>query len=177
MLRAAPMIPVAVQLRRFVVKGFTLACALVALIATAASAAETVNGWGPRIGASVSPDQLTFGAQLHFGEVAPNTTLDPNLEIGVGDNQTTVQPNFDLLYHLDVTSTWKPYLGGGVGLAFVSWDEHDPGEDHSATNFGVNFIAGVEAPTKGGNRFFAEARFGMGDLASVKFMAGWNFKM
>jgi opacity protein-like surface antigen len=159
-------------------KGFTLACAFVALFATAASAANQVNGWGPRVGASVTPDQLVFGAQLHLGEVAPNLTLDPNIEIGIGDDQTVVQPNFDLQYHLDVqNSVWKPYVGGGLGIAFVSWDTPGPGLDDSDTTVGANAFVGVEAPTKAGNRFFLEARFGLGDLPSAKFMAGWNFKM
>ncbi len=159
-------------------KGIVLACALAALVPTTVLAAPSaVTGWGPRVGASVDPDQLAFGAQLHVGEIAPNLTFDPNLEIGIGDNVTTVQPNFDLQYHFHTQSVWQPYAGGGLGIAFYSWDVSGPGRDNSDTEVGANLILGAEAPTRSGNRFFGEMRLGIGDIPSLKLMVGWNFRL
>ncbi len=159
-------------------KGILIAGALAALLPTAALAANaSVTGYGPRIGLSVDPDQLTFGGQLHVGEIAPSLTFDPNLEIGLGDHITTIQPNFDLQYHFDIAnSVWKPYAGGGLGIAFYSWDAGGPGGS-SDTSVGGNLVVGAEAPTRSGDRFFGELRFGLGDLPSLKIMVGWNFKM
>lgn len=160
-------------------KGFVLACALAALLlpAAASAASPTVNSWGVRVGASNDPDQLAFGGQLHLGEIAPNLTFDPNLELGIGDDVTTVQPNFDLQYHFHTNTVWEPYAGGGLGLAFYSWDAPGPGLDDSSTEVGANLIIGAEAPTRSGNRFFGELRLGIGDLPDLKVMVGWNFKM
>lgn len=158
-------------------KRFLVLAALLAIVPTAALAATgSVTGWGPRVGASITPDQVVFGGQLHIGEIAPSLTFDPNLEVGLGDNETVIALNGDLQYHLHVThAQWNPYLGGGLSVDFVSFDH--PGPDDSETDVGANLIAGAEAPTRAGNRFFGEVRLGIGDIPSLKLIVGWNFKM
>jgi hypothetical protein len=42
---------------------------------------------------------------------------------------------------------------------------------------GGAIILGAGIPTRSGNRFFSELKFGLGVIASLKLMAGWNFKM
>jgi len=149
-------------------------CALCALLPAAALAQGSIEtGIGPRVGVSINPDQIVFGGQAIIGEIAPNLTFDPNIELGFGDHVTTVGLNFDLHYHFVVNnSKWRPYAGGGLGVAFFDSDGGG-----SETEVGANLVVGAGTPTKGGNRFFGELRIGVGDLPDLKMMVGWNFKM
>jgi opacity protein-like surface antigen len=158
-------------------KRLLLICALAALVPAAALAqSPVVSGIGPRVGFSIDPDQLVFGGQLLIGEIAPDVTFDPSLEIGVGDDITVIAANLDLKYHFSVRgSEWRPYAGAGIGLNFLSWDS--PGRDDSETEVGGNVILGAGAPTRSGNRFFTELRFGLGDIPELKIMVGWNFRL
>jgi hypothetical protein len=154
-------------------------CALGALLPVAALAAEPLQaGWGPRVGFSVNPDQIVFGGQAIIGEVAQNVTFDPNLELGFGDHATVIAANFDLHYHFEIAnSNWRPYAGAGVGVNFISVDLGPGFDNASDTEVGGNIIVGAGTPTRGGNRFFGEIKFGLGDVPDLKMMVGWNFKM
>src|SRR5438046_10192398 len=92
-------------------KKILLVCTLVALPAPAfaATMARAVStGIGPRVGFSSSPDQFVVGGQLVIGEVAPSLTFDPSLEVGLGDHLTAVGFNFDLHYHFETRTAWRP---------------------------------------------------------------------
>jgi hypothetical protein len=149
-----------------------------ALVPVAAQAAATVVSAGPRVGVSLSPDQFVFGGQLSLREFAPDWSFDPNLEIGFGDHEETIAPNFDVLYHLRLSgSDWRPYVGGGLALTFVSEDRPFPDRDANQTDVGLNAVIGITAPTDRGSRWFAEMRFGLGDVANLKVVGGLNFKL
>lgn len=160
-------------------KKWVLAVALLGAMATAAQARVVATGIGPRVGFSVSPDQLVVGGHAVIGEIAPSVTFDPNLELGFGSNATVVGMNFDLHYHFNLQDTeWRPYVGAGVGINFISVDRDPPFEDDSDTGVGGELIVGAGVPTKSGNRFFAELKLGLGDeMADLKMIAGWNFRI
>lgn len=158
-------------------KRLLLIGALGAALAAPAHAQTIVGGAGPRVGFSVDPDQIVFGGQVIIGEIAPKLTFDPSLEFGFGDHATVVAANFDLHYHFDVQNTaWRPYAGAGVGLNFISFD-NGPFQSTSDTEVGGNFIIGAGIPTRSGNRFFSELKFGLGDIPTLKMLVGWNFKI
>ena len=150
-------------------------CALLPVAATA----QLRTGIGPRVGISVDPDQLLLGGQAIIGEIAPNVTFDPSLELGFGDNVTTLAANFDLHYHFDLENvTWRPYAGFGADIVFYNFDDDDgPGDGDTDTEVGGGLIIGAGAPTSSGNRFFAEMKFGLGDVPDLKIVVGWNFQM
>jgi hypothetical protein len=149
-----------------------VALALCAVL-PATALAQIQEGIGPRVGFSVDPDQLVLGGQMIVGEIAPKLTFDPSLELGFGDDVTTFAANFDLHYHFDIENvTWQPYAGFGLDVMFANPD----GPADSSTDIGGGLIIGAGAPTKSGNRFFGEMKFGLGDVPSLKLMVGWNFK-
>jgi hypothetical protein len=159
---------------------FAVALVTAALIAPPASfAAGSGAEFGPRIGMSSTPDQLVLGGQVEFPEFAPHLTVDPNVEIGFLDHQTVVAMNADFLYHFVMTnSAWAPYAGMGLGIAVFQYDSGVFPNNHSSDTFvGANLVLGAGVPTHSGNRFFGELRAGLGDIPSLKIMAGWNFKM
>jgi hypothetical protein len=152
--------------------------ALTTALTTSAHAAAVVGGVGPRFGFSVDPEQLVVGGQLIIGEIAPDLTFDPNLELGFGDNVTIIAVNMDIHYHFTIEgSSWRPYVGGGVGINFIEFDSGPGVSDNSNTEVGGNFIIGAGVPTASNNRFFTELKFGLGDIPTLKALAGWNFKI
>ena len=63
----------------------------------------------------------------------------PNLEIGFGDHLTTIAPSFELDYRFRSDwGVWSPYLGGGLGPIFYSF-EHGG----SNTDFGAYVQGGI----------------------------------
>ena len=160
-------------------KRLLVLCALGALVPLTAQAKGPVgNAYGVRLGFSTSPDQLVLGGQMSIGEVAPSLSFDPNVELGFGDNTTIIGFNLDMHYHFDLSnSSWRPYIGAGAGINFVSFDvPPGVGADDSETDVAGAFIFGAGVPTKGGNRFFTEAKLGLGSSApDFKLLVGWNF--
>jgi hypothetical protein len=158
-------------MRKFAVILFVLV-----VLPVAAGAAIYTESYGPRFGASVDPGQILLGGQLTLGEITPKLVFSPSGEIGLGDQQTNVAFNMDFDYRLSLQgSQWTPYVGGGIGIDFASFDNPAPFPDDSETNVGANFILGAGVPTRSGSNFFTEMRLGIGDLPSLKLMAGWNF--
>ncbi len=161
-------------------KRLVVLCALGALLPLAAHAqGPVVSSFGLRAGFSTSPDQLLLGGQMSVGEVAPNLTFDPNIDLGFGDNATIIAFNLDMHYHFDITgSTWRPYLGAGAGINLIQLDLPPGVADDSFTRVSGSFILGAGVPTQSGNRFFSELKVGLGDssTADLKMLVGWNFR-
>jgi len=161
-------------------KRLVILCALGAMLPLAAHAqGPVVNTFGLRAGFSTNPDQLVLGGQMSIGEVAPNLTFDPNIDLGFGDNVTIISFNLDMHYHFDVTnSTWRPYLGGGAGINLIQVDVPPGFPDNSFTRVAGSFILGAGVPTQSGSRFFTELKVGLGDSSTpdLKMLVGWNFR-
>src|SRR5438105_7787104 len=102
-----------------------LAAALFAACAVTATADPihvSLAGAGPRAGLSISPDQFVLGGQLSLS-VAPDWSVDPNLELGFGDGESDFGINLDAFYHARLAdSDWRPYFGGGLGINTASVD-------------------------------------------------------
>jgi opacity protein-like surface antigen len=145
--------------------------------AGAAGAQDEVGyrGWGPRVGATIEPDQVHFGAHMDFGHFAEHIRFQPNVEVGVGDDLTLVALNFEGSYRFrENWDVWTPYAGGGLGINFLSFDIEGL-EDDTDTDFGLNLMAGIERGISGGDRFFLEAKVGLADSPDMKLTAGWTF--
>jgi hypothetical protein len=130
-------------------------------------------GIGPRVGFTINPDQVHFGGQIDFGEIATNLMMVPNLEIGFGDNVTTIAPSFELDYRFRSDwGVWSPYLGGSMGPIFYSAKHGD-----SDTKFGLYLQGGIMKGLSGRNSgyFFIEGKLGMADAPDAKFTVGWTF--
>ncbi len=148
------------------------------LLPAAAQAAAVVTSVGPRVGVSIDPDQVVLGGQMQIAEFAPNWSFDPNVELGFGDDVTTIQLNFDAYYHFRIRgSEWRPYVGPGLGIAFYSWDAPPGFPDHSDTEVGLNVVGGFTFPAGSGKLWFTELRLGVGDLPDFKIVGGLNFRM
>ena len=159
----------------------TLAALVLLVAAPAAAWAQSVSAVGPRAGVSFGPDQFAFGGQLAITGIAPNWSINPNIDLGLGDNLTLVSLNADAHYHVPLQDfEWVPYFGFGLGLNFWEADVQtlpgQPSQSVSETGFGANLIGGFSLPATQNGQFFGEMRVGLGnEMPDFKLMAGWNF--
>ena len=156
---------------------FALAMLAVALVASSASSAtSSFTAFGPHLGFSQGPDQIVAGGHLQWGDVAPQLDFVPGIDLGFGDKATLVSVSGDFHYRIDTKTQWQPYVGGGVGIHFYSFDNAGPGVDNSSTEAGGHFIAGADVETKSHSRFFAELKLGFSGSPDLKALVGWSFK-
>jgi hypothetical protein len=146
---------------------------VLALLATAPSpaAAQTGSGFGVRAGVGADPDQFHFGAHFDTGPLFDHLSFRPNLEIGLGDNVTTIAANFEFAYWIPIRRRpWSVYVGGGPAMVIYSFD-HDHGND-TETQPGFNLLVGL------GHRqgFFTEAKLGLIDSPEAKFTVGYTWR-
>jgi hypothetical protein len=131
-------------------------------------------GWGPRIGASLEPDQIFFGVHLDYGNFGRHVRFQPNLELGLGDHVKLFTLNAEIVYRLNSTwEAWSPYLGLGIGANIKSVDSD--GSNNSQTDMGINLIGGFEKGFYSGNRFFVETKISVNDVPDIKVAIGWTF--
>ena len=151
-----------------------LALALLAVL-PALSFAGPFTAYGPEFGFTSGPDQFFVGGHLKWGGVAEQLDFVPGMDLAFGNNATVVSVNGDFHYRLATKTTWRPYLGAGVGIHFVSSDNNGPTSDNSSTETGGHFIAGADVLAKGGSRFFTELKLGFSNSPDFKVAAGFNF--
>ena len=130
-------------------------------------------GIGPRLGMTVNPDQFHFGVHFDFGDISNNLMMQPNLEIGIGDNLTVVAPTFELDYRFRPDwGAWTPYLGGGIGPIFYS---HENGNSNSEVAVYMQFGIGKGSALNRSGHFFIEGKLGLADAPDFKGTIGWTF--
>lgn len=131
-------------------------------------------GWGPRLGLTIDPDQVHFGAHLDAGYLAEQLRFQPNFEMGIGNDLTIAAFNFDLLYLFNSRlDAWRPYLGGGAAANIV--DHERDRRDGSDLEAGLNMVGGIERNLSSGGRFLTELRLGLIDTPDLKWTVGWTF--
>ena len=145
----------------------------VALMLPAFASAE-FQGWGPRAGLTVNPDQFHFGAHADLGSIGNHVRLQPSLELGLGEEMTLVSLNGDLAYRFASRwDVWTPYLGGGASVFFAG--EDNGLMDGADTGVGLAVLGGIERGMSSGSRFFVEGKVGFVDAPDFKVTAGWTF--
>lgn len=149
------------------------AIALVAIVGlTPSSHAGDIGyrAWGLRAGLSDSPDQVVGGVHFDMGEFAPHVRWQPSLEVGSGDDITSLAGNFTVVYDFQTASSLRPYAGGEVSAVY-----YDADRGGSDTEIGPGVVGGFETRLSGGTRFLLELHLGFGDVPDAKLMAGWTF--
>ena len=131
------------------------------------------HGWGLRFGVGDDPDQVIGGAQWDFGEFKA-VHLEPNLELSIGDDHLTLAGLFAVHYRFRYVEQFRPYAGGGLGVAV---DHFDPPGSSSDTDLDIGFraIGGFNWALKSGKEAFVELSFGLGFVNDIQVMGGWSF--
>jgi hypothetical protein len=133
-----------------------------------ASSAMAQTGFGLRAGVTADPNQFHFGAHFVSDPLISNLTFRPNLEIGVGNDITTVAANFEFAYRIPIPKTpASAYIGAGPALNVF---RHHGG--NTDTGGGFNVLLGLEHK-KG---LFGELKVGALDSPELKFTVGYTFR-
>lgn len=128
------------------------------------------RGWGLRVGVSDSPDQVIGGFHVDLGEFVERLRFRPDLELGFGDDVTTVFATAPVHYLFEVDSRIQPYAGGGISAGWV-----DPDRGESDFEIGFKATGGIEWRSQRNRAFFVELELGFGDVHDVQLVAGWSF--
>jgi len=132
-----------------------------------------LHGIGPRLGGTINPDQFHVGGHLDLGDLLNNLMMMPNVEIGFGDNLTTIAPSFELDYRFRPDwGAWTPYLGGGIGPIFYSWDHGSSSSEFAGY---LQFGIGRGSAGSQSGHFFIEGKLGLADAPDFKATVGWTF--
>ena len=126
------------------------------------------DGFGVRGGVSADPDQFYFGAHYVTSPIASRVRFQPNLEVGVGDDVTTVAVNFEFAYWARLNPQWQLYAGGGPAINVYDFERHDEGD----TEPGMNLMIGFRHR----EGLFFEFKVGLVDSPEVKFGVGYTFR-
>jgi hypothetical protein len=126
--------------------------------------------WGPRAGVGLDPEQLIIGLQVRPDPIAEDVYIQPNVELGFGDDHVIISVAVPVHYHFDTDSSTKPYAGGGFSFGVDSVDR-DNGDD-SDFEVSIDLIGGLEWMLDSGNIFFTEMKLGIGELHTMEFMVG-----
>jgi hypothetical protein len=149
------------------VVGLALLGTLTAAVTASAQQPLGFRSWGLRGGVTIDPDQVHVGVHINAGEFAPHVRFQPSFEVGFGNDVIVGAINIDALYTFRKRS-WRPYLGGGLGLALV--DSSGMRRDDFNVEAGLNLIGGFEWGPRG--RYLLELCAGVGDIPSLKVTAG-----
>jgi hypothetical protein len=150
---------------RSLLRLFTFVAAAFVAVGLFADSARA-QGAGVRAGVQADPDQFYFGAHAETTPLIDRLTFRPNLEIGVGNDFTTMGFNFEFAYHFASTRPWNVYVGGGPALVTA---RH---RGASSSGGGFNLLVGAQH-SKG---LFTEVKIGSVDSPSFKFGVGYAVK-
>ena len=145
------------------------------LFLIASSPAMAVLGyqtWGIRGGVGVDPDQGVLGVHWNLGNFTQRTRLQPNFELGFGDNATLASLAIPVHYRFGNSPNYTPYVGGGILLGYINFDKPE-GKDSSDWLIEPLAVVGIEWPLSGGGDIFLELDLSFGDAHDAKLLVGW----
>jgi hypothetical protein len=156
-------------------RSFAAASVIVAATTVAPAAEVGFQGWGPRFGVSSDADQVLVGAQFDLGEFTKNLRWQPSVELGFGDDKTSLYGNFMVAYYFPVKAAVTPYAGAQVtAWLFDQNGNTNQFDDGFNAEIGLYAVGGIETKLKSGNRFLAELQAGIGDVPDIRVLVGWT---
>ena len=144
-------------------------CSAAAVLGALALDATVAHGQGPGVrgGVSVDPDQFYVGGHYETSALVDRVYLRPNLEVGFGDDVTTLAINIEGIYKIPLKNQrgTRLYLGGGPAINI--YDRND----NSDAKGGLNLLAGLEF-----GKVFVEVKGGLFDSPDLKVGIGYTFR-
>ena len=147
---------------------------LVFLILSAPASAQgsDPSSFSIRVGLGNEPDQIIAGANFLETEIANNVYLEPNAELGVGDDYLILSGTAPFHYRFQTSAKVQPYAGGGVIVGLARVDKNN--NDDTNLEIGLRATGGIFF-NAGNTEMFAEVSLVFGDLHDIQAMVGWRF--
>ena len=133
------------------------------------------QGWGLRAGLSSDVDQFVGGAHFNLGEIATHLRFQPDVQLGTGDDVTTLYGTAPVYYRFDSGRRMTPYAGGGLAVGWVDADYGATNQSDSSIELGAKATGGLEWSRKKEQSFFLELSLGIGDVHDATLLAAWTF--
>jgi hypothetical protein len=132
-----------------------------------AAAPAFAQGPGVQVGVSGTPSQFYMGGQYEMPSGIDRLWFRPNVEIGIGHDETLTGINFEFAYRKPLSQTdWRLYVGGGPALDLTRL--HD---GPTSASGGLNLLLGVSH--EGG--LFTEFKVGLFGGPDIRFGVGYTF--
>jgi hypothetical protein len=148
------------------IHAFWVCLAVSSLLVAAAHPAEAQVRKGIQGGMSIDPDQVFFGGHIETSPLVDNLRFRPNVDVGLGDNATSIGLNFDFTYMFTAGKPWNIYAGAGPAINWFNVD------DSSEMDGGFNIILG----TRQRDGMFFELKVGAVGSPDLKFGVGFTFR-
>ncbi len=127
------------------------------------------------VSAEASASILTRGSSGSngtFGNFSRRVRLQPNFELGFGDNSTLGNLTIPVHYRFGSSPDFTPYAGGGILLGYIDYDKPKGSGDSDWFIEPVG-VVGIEWPLSGGGDLFLELGVSFGDAHDAKLIIGW----
>lgn len=108
------------------------------------------------------------GVQVNYW-LSSYVSLAGNASWAKYDDITYVPVSVDGILHPLGSSKFDPYVGGGLGVNYRSW------ENKTDTTMGVEFLAGLSYRPGGSLSFDVEAKYRVEDLGDTADTGSWSF--
>ncbi len=125
---------------------------------------------GVRGGLGSNPDQVVAGVQSIFGQTLSAARFGASVDLGFGDNLTTIALNGDLQVPFFTFPNSTVSLYGAAGPTIILYD---PKFGDSKTKLGLTLTLG--AMFGPGKHYNLESRFGLGDAPDFRILVGVLF--
>ena len=135
----------------------------VVLVIPQQATAGSSNGIGG--GFSSGPDQFLVSGRMELGRVFEAARFVPSADLGFGQNITAFSFNADVRWYLGRLPDSGLRFYGSAGPTLAHYSGNKGG---SATELGLSLTAGMKIPTRSGNGYNFELRFGFGDIPDFK---------
>ena len=149
-----------------------LALAFLILSAPALAQGKDPSAFSIRVGLGSDPDQIIGGVNFLETEIANNLYLEPNAELGFGDDHIIVSATAPFHYRFQTSAKVQPYAGGGLIVGLDRVDKND--KDDTNLEIGLRATGGIFF-NAGSTEMFAEVSLIFGDLHDIQAMVGWRF--
>lgn len=169
---------------------FVLSPAFAQQTAAKSDAGLGFRGLGGTIG-FVDPEDassaLLLGLHVDAGQIVRNVHLIPSMQywsVGTDVGVYTADTS-DLAFAADVNVDFPlqgrritPYLGGGLGVNFLSFDSTVPGvESTDHTKLGLNILGGFRNDIMPNLALFGDVRYSfVSDANQLKILGGFTYK-
>lgn len=144
---------------------------IVAPSAMAAYSDDEGKAVGFRVGYGADPDQFVLGLQADLGRAYGRLHFVPSVDLGLGDDMTTLCFNSDFKLFLPLPNSTLLFYGL-LGPTLAHWMADDMDDD---TEIGFSFGAGARLEFGKSGWYNLEARFGSGDIPELRILAGLMF--
>ena len=141
------------------------------LLMLAVPAAAAPSGFGLQLGFSLEEDDIVGGVH-YILPISHRFDLAPNVNVGTGGGDGTLNLNGSLRYNLIPDDESGPYLEAGIG-SFSAGPSDDTSDIPDAV--GPTIGGGVWFNRHGGTAYSVEGRFGFSGLPKVTLQLAVTF--